>query len=353
MIKIEKQMNVPPWVSFGVPLASIVLALLVGAGFLLIVDYNPVEVYTVLFTGAFGSKYGLSETVVKATPLIFTGLGVAIAFRMLLWNIGAEGQLYLGAMAATWVALNYPQAPAYVLLPGMMAAGFLGGALWGLIPAIPRAWLGVNETLTTLMLNYVGILWVDYLVYGPWRDPKGFNFPLTAQFSSSASLPYLGNSRIHLGIVLALTAVVIFYLILKRTRWGYEIRVIGESESAAKYAGINVVRNILLVMFVSGGLAGLAGATEVSGIAHRLQHSISPGYGYTAIIVAWLGKLNPLAIVAVSFLLGGLLVGGYTMQTVGLPAAIVSMLQGTILFFVLGGEILTHYRVTFTGKRGN
>lgn len=349
-IRLEKRMTVSPWATVLVPTVSIILALLFGGLFLVFTGHNPLEVYRLMFSGAFGSAYGLSETVVKATPLILTGLAVAIAFRMLLWNIGAEGQLYMGAFAASWVALTFPDLPAFIMLPAMFVAGFLGGALWGLLPAIPRALMGVNETITTLMLNYVAILWVDYLVYGPWKDPNGFNFPLTAPFTEAATLPTFGGTRVHMGLIFALVAVIVLYVILKYTAWGYEIRVIGESQVAARYAGMNIMRNILLVMFLSGGLAGIAGMAEVAGITQRLQHGISPGYGYTAIIIAWLSKLNPWAIILVSFLLGGLLVGGYTIQTAGIPAATASMLQGAILFFVLGGEIFTRYRMTFSRR---
>ncbi|HHW41521.1 MAG TPA: ABC transporter permease [Syntrophomonadaceae bacterium] len=352
-LRVEKQIHVSPWISLFIPFISIVLALLVGAVFLSLTGNDPWKVYGVMFKGAFGSVFGLSECVVNAIPLLMTGLAVALAFRMLLWNIGAEGQFYMGAFAASWVALSFPHAPAYLVMPGMFLAGFAGGALWGLLPAIPRALLGVNETLTTLMLNYVAILWVDSLVYGHWRDPQGYNFPLTAQFSDAATLPSLGNTRIHAGVFLALAAAVVVHIILKHTVWGYEIRIIGESQKAAKYAGINVVKNILLVMMLSGGLSGLAGYCEVAGITHRLQESISPGYGYTAIIVAWLGKLNPWAIMVVSFLFGGFLVGGYTMQSAGLPAATVSILQGSILFFVLAGEILTRYRICLVERRND
>jgi ABC-type uncharacterized transport system permease subunit len=305
-----------------------------------------------MFKGAFGSAYGLSETVVKAIPLLLAGLGVAIAFKMLLWNIGAEGQLYMGAFAASYIALFHPDLPSYIMLPAMLVAGMLAGGLWALLTALPRALLGVNEVIISLMLNYVAILWVDYLVYGPWKDPQGFNFPLTAPFPESAILPVLGESRIHLGLVFGLIAAALLFLLLNRTRWGYEIRVIGESARAARYAGMNIVRNIMLVMFLSGALAGLAGFCEVAGITHRLQHGISPGYGYTAIIIAWLAKLHPGAVVLVSFLFGGLLVGGYTIQTMGLPAATVSMLQGAILFFLLGGEILNRYRIRLRIGRG-
>lgn len=341
----EKRLEPSRALAVVVPLAAVIMALGVAAVFLAATGYRPLQVYQDMLAGVLGSKYGLSETVVKAIPLMLAGLGVSVAFRMLLWNIGAEGQFYMGAFGASWVALTFPHLPAYVMLPAMFLAGMAMGGLWAVLPALPRAKWGVNEVITTLMLNYVAILWVDYLVYGPWKDPKGFNFPLTAPFSEAATLPTIAGTRIHLGLVFALVAAVLLAVVLWRTRWGYEIRVIGESPRAARYAGIKIERNIILVMLLSGALAGLAGMSEVAGITHRLQHGISPGYGYTAIIIAWLAKLHPAAIVLVSFLFSALIVGGYSVQTAGVPAATVSMLQGAILFFVLGGEIFTRYRL--------
>lgn len=341
----EKKLAPSPGSIILVPTLAVFLALVVGAFFLACTGRDPLALYGEMFLGVFGSAYGFSETVVKAIPLSLAGLGLGLAFRMQLWNIGGEGQLYMGACAATWVALSLPGQPAWILLPLMVLAGMIGGGLWAMLPALPRAYLGVNEIITSLMLNYVAILWVDYLVYGPWRDPAGFNFPLTATFTAGAILPSLGNSRIHAGLLFALLAAVVLYLILEHTRWGFEIKVIGESERAARYAGMSITRNILLVMVVSGALCGLAGMSEISGLAHRLQPGFSPGYGYTAIIIAVLARLNPLAVLPVAFLFGGLQVGGYLVQTSGVPAAIVSMLTGAILFFVLSGEILLRYRV--------
>ena len=277
-------------------------------------------------------------------PLLLCSLGVSVAFRMKLWNIGAEGQFHAGALGATWIALTYPGLPALVMIPLMFLLGFAAGAVWALLVAIPRAYLDVNETISSLMLNYVAILLTSYFVYGPWRDPEGFNFPLTARFSDSAILPTLFGTRIHWGIIVGLVTALILYLVFRFSKWGYAVRVIGESPSAARYAGMNIVRNILLVMIVSGGLAGVAGMVEVSGLAHRLQPGISAGYGYTAIIIAWLSRLNPWNIVITSFLFGALQVGSFAMQTAGLPAATVSLLHGLILFFILGGEIFTYYR---------
>lgn len=329
---------------------SVVLSLVLGGIFLYATGHDALKIYRLMFSGAFGSAYGVSETLVKAIPLMLSGLGISLAFRMKLWNIGAEGQIYMGAFAASWVALTYPGLPAYIMIPAMVLLGMAAGGLWALLPAIPRAYLGVNEILSTLMLNYVAILWVDYLVFGPWRDPKGFNFPLSAPFSEAARLPTLGQSRVHTGILFALIIAVIIFVIVNRTKWGFEIRVIGESEAAARYAGMDIGRNIMLVMLVSGAFCGLAGMTEVSGITGRLQHGLSPGYGYTAIIVAWLGQLNPFAIMLVSILFGGLQVGGYLVQTSGVPGAVATMLQGAILFFVLGAEILNQYRISVGSK---
>lgn len=345
-LHIERQPTPVRLMTYLVPVLSVLAALLLGALLLLASGQNPLLVYNAMFQGAFGSANGLAETLVKAIPLMLTGLGVSVAFRMLLWNIGAEGQLYMGAIFTTGLALYVmPSAPAILLIPAMIVAGFVGGGLWALIPAALRAYLKVNEIITSLMLNYIAILFSEWLVHGPWKDPKGFGFPGTPPLPDAAALPRIGTTRVHLGLLFGLLAAVAVYIILRRTWWGYEIRVIGENERAARYAGISINRNILLVMALSGGLAGIAGMSEITGIAHQLQRSFSPGYGYTAIIVAWLARLNPWLVVLVSVLFAGLLVGGDQLQiSMGLPAAIAPMLQGTILFFLLGGEILTHYR---------
>lgn len=344
-VRFEKRLNAS-WSSVLVISAlSVMLSLLLGGVFLYLTGHDAWEIYVLMFTGAFGSAYGISETLVKAIPLMLSGLGISLAFRMQMWNIGAEGQIYMGAFAASWVPLTFPGLPSYEMIPAMIVLGMAAGGLWALLPAIPRACLGVNEIISTLMLNYVAILWVEYLVFGPWRDPKGFNFPLSAPFAEAARLSTIGDSRVHSGIFFALVIAAIIYIIVNRTKWGFEIRVIGESEAAARYAGMDIRRNILLVMLLSGAICGLAGMTEVSGITGRLQQGLSPGYGYTAIIVAWLSKLNPFAILLVSILFGGLQVGGYLVQTSGVPASVATMLQGAILFFVLGGEIFNRYRI--------
>jgi len=333
-----------------VPVLSVLMALLFGGLFLFIYGAEAGETYIKMYQGALGTSYAFSETLVKAIPLMLAGLAVSLAFRMKLWNIGAEGQIYMGAFAASGIALSWGNQPAWFLITVMLLAGFLAGGLWGLITGVLRARWGVNETITTLLLNYVAILWVDSLVFGPWRDPQSLGFPLTPRFSMNAYLPTLGDSRVHIGLLIALLIAIIFYYLLNYTRWGYEIKVIGESHLAARYAGINVPRNIMLVMLISGGIAGIAGMIEVTGITHRLQSGISPGYGYTAIIVAWLGRLNPFAIIVVAFLMGALLVGGFAAQSSGIPFSIVLILQGSILFFLLAGEIFLKYRLKLSRR---
>ena len=349
----ERRLEPSRTIAILVPILSLILALMVGGVLLMLAGANPLETYKAMFEGAFGTKYARSETLVRAMPLMLTGLAVAIAFRIRFWNIGAEGQLVMGAVATAGVALFlFPDStmPPAALLILMGMAAFLGGALWGLIPAILKAYLQVNEIITTLMLNYVAILLMAYLYTGPWKDKEGFGFPGTASFKDFAALPrlpeQLGAGRVHLGLLVAVAAALIIWVVLSRTKWGYELRVIGENPSAAKYAGINLVRNILLVMIVSGGLAGLAGYGQVAGIAHRLQNGIAVGDGFTAIIIAWLAKLHPLGVLLVAVLFAGLTTGGDQLTiTMGLPAAMARVLQGAILFFVLGGDIFVRYRL--------
>jgi simple sugar transport system permease protein len=345
-ILFEKRLTRSRQATVLVPILSFVLALIFGGLILVAFGINPLEAYRVMVQGSLGSGYALSETLVKAIPLMLTGLGVSIAFRMLFWNIGAEGQLAWGGIAAAFVALFMSDfLPGFTIIPLMMLVAILAGAVWALIPAVLKAWIGVNEILTTLMMNYIAILMVEYLYHGPWRDPEGFGFPGSALFPEAAWLPRL-TGRVHIGLIFAILAAALVWFILQRTRWGYEIRVIGENPKAARYSGMSIARNIVLVMLLSGGLAGLAGMAEVSGITHRLYHGLTVGTGYTAIIVAWLAALNPWGVLVVGFLMAALIVGGDQIQiALGLPAAVAGVLQGAILFFVLGGSIFVNYRV--------
>jgi len=349
--RLELRLERSRKLEYFVPVASVLLALIVAGVLLLATGRNPLQAYGQMFSEAFGSAYGFSEVLVKATPLILCGLGVMLAFKMLFWNIGAEGQLHMGAWAATAVVMTGWEGSPWLMIPAMMLAGMLGGAAWALIPAILKVRLNCNEIITTLLMNYIAILWVAHFIYGPWKDPVSFGFPMTQQFPPGAQLLRFGDTRIHLGLVFALVAAVVLYYLQEKSRWGFEVAVTGGNPSAAEYAGMNAGRNVILVMLLSGGLCGLAGMVEVSGIQLKLLKDISPHaapYGYTAIIVAWLARLNPWGVVLVSILMGGLYVGGETVQiTMKLPVNIVLIIQALILFFVLGGDILSRYRLVF------
>lgn len=329
-----------------VPVASLLISLLLGAILLAACRVNPLSTYAAMFRGAFGSRSGLTGTVVKAIPLMLAGLAVSLAFRMEFWNIGAAGQLTLGGVAAAWVGLFVaPYLPGWAVLPAAIIAGCVAGALWAGIPAVLKARLSVDETLTTLMLNYVAIHFYEYLYNGPWRNPEGYGFPGTAALPETAWLPHVAP-RVHMGLVFALVAAALLWFILKYTRWGFELRIIGENLAAARYLGIDIAHNMVVTLLVSGALAGLAGACEVTGNLHRLSNGVPYDLGYTAIIVAWMAQLNPAGVLMVGVLMAGLLVGGDQLQIrMHLPAAIGLVLQGLVLFVLLAGTLLTEYRL--------
>ncbi len=347
-IRFEKRLNPSRNIQYLIPPISILVALGVGGLIMKLTGIEPLTAYKAMLVGALGSSYSISETLVKTTPLILASLAICVAFRMRFWNIGVEGQIVVGGFFAGAVALYLPvlweSIPGPLLLFAMFIAGFLGGALWGFIPAALRAYIGVNEILTTLLMNYVAIMLVQYVYVGPWRDPHGWGFPGSPQFVEKAYLPHFPGMRVHLGLIIGLVAAVIIWFILSRTKWGYQIRIIGENIKAAKYGGINVIGSTILVMVISGGLAGIAGMSEVSGIMHRLMDGLSAGNGYSAIIVAYIARLNPFASILVSFLLAVLLVGGDQLQiTMGLPASFALVLEGVILFLFLMGIIFENY----------
>jgi general nucleoside transport system permease protein len=358
-LKLEKRLKVSRSATFLVPIVSILLALVFGAILLNLVGANPWNTYQAMLDGAFGTPalwqqgryHNIIETLVKATPLILAGLAVAVAFRMRFWNIGAEGQLVMGGVAAAATALWLPEMlpflpeSRWVYLPIIMAASMLAGAFWALVPAFLKAYLKVDEIITTLMFNYIAILLYQYLFNIAWKDPDGFGFPGSAMIPDFTWLPRI-TGRLHWGLFIGIAAAVIVWIIMDRTHWGYEIRLIGESKNAGRYAGISLAGTILLVMFLSGGLAGLAGMSEVTGISYRLQRGLAVGTGFTGIIIAWLAQLNPLGVLLVAFLMAALIVGGEQIQmTMGLPASVSPVLQGAILLFVLGGSVFNRYRL--------
>lgn len=331
---------------FAAPIVSIAFALFV-AGFLLLASgVNPLDAYREIIIESVGSMYGLSETLVKTTPLIFAGLGVSLAFRMQIWNIGAEGQFALGAVGATWAALAFPHWPPYALLPLMLLCASIAGGLWGAIPAVLRLKLKANEIIVSLMLNYVGILILEYLVYGIWKDPGSFGFPMTKEFVPAAVVGRIGDTRLNWGLALCLGVGALMSVFLRSTRLGYELRACGENVRAARYARMPYAFLVVLVMAVSGALAGWAGFLEASAIIGRLQPSIMSGYGYTAIVVAWLANLNPVIIAVASFLLAGLRVGMETLQLdLQIPATFGGIMEGFILLAVLASGFFSRYRL--------
>lgn len=350
-IRIERRLETPAWLGPLVSLGAVVVALLLGAVVLALVGGDPWAAYAHIAKAAFGDIGVFSDTLVKATPLILTGLACSIAFHMKLWNIGAEGQFFAGALAASAVVLSgaLPETtPSPIMLGAMMLAGITGGALWGAIPGLLKARLKVNEIITTLMLNYIIIELVNFFVFAVWSEG---GFQMSKVFPKTAWLPRLTDYgkvvevfrglTTHAGLLLALVAVGIVWYILYRSVWGYEIRLIGDNPRAAEYAGLNITRNTVLVMMFSGALAGLAGMSEIAGVVHRLQTSISPGFGFSGIIVAWLAKLNPFVVVPVAVLFGGLILAGREIQPAGVPR----LIQGIILFMLIASEVLLRYRI--------
>jgi general nucleoside transport system permease protein len=350
-IRLEPRLTVSRWLSPALTLGAIAVALLISGAIIAAVGGDPVASFAHILNASFGSVGVLSDTLVKATPLILTGLACALAFRMRLWNIGAEGQFLLGAWGASAVVLVplVPAGtPAIVLIPLMMLAGMIAGGLWGLIPGLLKARLGVNEIIVTLMLNYIALFWIQFWVFGAWSEsgfqqtkafPREAWLPRLADFADS--VPAFGGLTVHLGFVFGLVAAGVMWLLLERSRWGYEIRLIGDSPRAARYAGIDIGKRVIVVFAISGALAGLAGMSEVNGAVHRLQDHISPGYGFTAIIVAYLAKFRPGRVVVASILFGALILAGREIQPSGVPA----MIQGIILFTLIVADVLVRYRV--------
>ena len=350
-IRLERRLEVPRWLPVVTTAGAVVVALVISGIVLWVAGGDPIPTFIHIVRSSFGSLGVLSDTLVKATPLILTGLACALAFRMRLWNIGAEGQFLMGAWGASAVVLIpiVPVGtPSIVTIPLMMAAATIVGGAYGAIPGILKATRGVNEIIVTLMLNYVAALWISYWVFGPWSEG---GFQLSRPFPREAWLPRLSDFAeqvpafsgltVHLGLVFGLVAAVLVRFLLFRSRRGYEIRLIGDSPRAARYAGINVARNTVIVFALSGALAGLAGMSEVSGVVHRLQQAISPGYGFTAIIVAYIAKLHPYGVIVAAIAFGALILAGREIQPSGIPA----MIQGIILFSLIASEVALRYRI--------
>lgn len=332
-------------------IAAFISALAAGGLFILFLGYNPIELYGTIISGAFRSKMAFQATIRFMIPLLMSSLGVAMAFKMRFWNIGAEGQIIVGAVCASYFALFHDTWPHFLLLLVMFAVGALGGGLWGLIPAYFKSKYDTNETLFTLMLNYIALHIITYLRDGPWKDPGSSGFPKIARFAPNAQLDKILG--VHFGWIIALILVFIVFIYLRYTKHGYEISVVGESKSTAKYAGMDVRKIILRTMAISGGICGITGMIQAAGSDMTLASSVAGGVGFTAIIVSWLAYLNPFGILLVSFLFSVLEKGSSVMQSAyGLSTYFASVLQGIILFFILGCEFFIRYKFVVSRKGG-
>lgn len=338
------------WGETFLPVVAVAAALVVGAVMLLALNVNPFEAYGAMLTGVAGSVSGFTQALVKATPLLLVGLGITIAFRGGVINIGGEGQLIVGALAATAVALALPEWPGVVLLPMTLAAGIVGGAAWGGVPGALKARLGVNEILSTIMMNQIAIQLANYLLRGPMIDPA--EIAAGTQIAQSAQLPeqvwlvrLVPRTLLNAGAIIAVVAAVLVYIFLWRTTVGYRIRAVGLNPDAARFAGIRVPLYQALSLILGGAFAGLAGAVEVLGVQHRMLEGLSGGYGFSGIVAALFGKLHPLGMIPSSILFGGLLVGADKMQrAVQVPSALIGTLLGLIVLFVVSSDIWVRYR---------
>ncbi len=358
-VKLEARAESSRAMAYLAPVLAVAFTLLGGSLLFAFLGFNPLDALYAFFIAPLSSVYGLTEWALKATPLALIAAGLAIGFRANVWNIGAEGQLTLGGIfgggVALWAYDAAPTASAWWLVPLMLVIGAVGGLLWAALPAFLKTRFNANEILTSLMLTYVATLLLSYLVHGPWRDPDGFNFPESRVFQDAALLPTLiENTRLSWGFPLAILLVSLCWLLLARGFVGFQIRVVGLSPRAASYAGFSQKKLTWFCLLLSGGLAGLAGVMEVAGPIGQLQPSISPGYGFTAIIVAFLGRLHPLGILLAAALMALSYLGGETAQiTLGLPLAVTGVFQGMLLFFLLATDVLILYRVRWTGLQGS
>jgi simple sugar transport system permease protein len=352
---LTRRENVPLWMKLASPLAAVALTLISGAVMFTLMGLDPLKALNVYFVSPLSDGWALQEVAVKATPLVLIAVGLMLCYQSNNWNIGAEGQFVMGAIFGAALAIGTHGAPnGPWLMPAMMLAAMLGGGLFGLIPAALKTRFGANEILTSLMLVYVAELFLDWLVRGPWRDPQGFNFPQTVMFEKEAILSPLigGGGRLTIGAFVALAAVILAWVVVSRMLKGFEIRLVGEAPRAARFAGFSDKRTTWAVFAISGALAGLAGVIEVTSTMGQLQPTISPGYGFTAIIVAFLGRLNPIGCLVAGLFLAVTFIGGENAQiALRLPLDVTRVFQGMLLFYVLACDALLAFRVSLAPRQ--
>ncbi len=353
MIRLEARPEPSKLFGWASPLIAVAATLVVGFVVFTALGKNPLEAFHAFFVKPVESLYGLGELLLKATPLMLIAVGLAAGSRANVWNIGAEGQLTMGAIAGGGVALALHGSESSLVLPAMLVAGAAGGMAWAAIPAWLRTRFNANEILTSLMLVYIATLVLSLLVHDHWRDPEGFNFPQSKMFTEAALLPnLLAETRLNIGFLFALAVVFAGWVFLQKSYAGYQMRVAGLAPAAAHYAGISAPRTVWMGLLIGGGCAGIAGVGEVAGPIGQLLPSVSPGYGFAAIIVAFVGRLHPVGILLASLLMSLLYLGGESAQlNLALPSAVTGLFQGTLLFFLLAADVFIHYRVRTTRPR--
>lgn len=350
----RRQLESKLWVYMS-PVLALVLTLLAGALLFRIMGVDVAQALYTFFIEPISTPYGLAELGVKATPLVLIGVALSLGFRAGVWNIGAEGQLILGGVFGGGVALLFYEQEGFYILPLILLAGAIGGMLWASIVAWLRTRFNANEILTSLMLTYVAALLLSYLIHGPWKDPDGYSFPQSRIFSDSAILPIIvDGTRLHFGAIIAVVVVLIAWGVLARTLLGFQIKVMGDAPDAGTHAGFSQKKVIWMTLLMSGGAAGLAGVIEVVGPIGQLLPSISPGYGFTAIIVAYVGRLHPVGVLFAGLLLALSYLGGESAQIeLNLPLAVGGVFQGLLLFFLLACDVLIHYRLRLTPNKAS
>jgi simple sugar transport system permease protein len=343
-LRLERRQETPAWIQIALPLIAVAVALVICSGLVALTGVNVGEAYSILFLSTFQSGYDIEDTLVKAAPLLFTGLAVAVAFRAKFWNIGAEGQLMAGAIAACWIGERL-WLPAFGLVPLMVVAAAIFGALWALIPALLKVRLKVDDVVSTLLLNFIMLYGVTALLEGPWRDPKS-GYPNSPSIRPEAEFPILFGYQLHLGIFLALGAAILIWWVMSRTTLGFSIRAVGHNPAAANYAGLSVGRTIVVAALISGALAGLAGAGEVGGVRYQVTADLTSGYGYAGIVIATLAELSPIGAIPAALFFAIIFNGAGTMsRSLGVPIYLADVIQGTALMCMVAIRLFAVYRL--------
>ena len=351
--RLEQREHVSPWLVFFAPIGAVIFSLMIASILIILAGVNPIESYIKLFVGAFGSKNAIAETLARATPLILTGLAAAIAFRAKFWNIGAEGQLYAGALAVTFFGTGLIQLPSFLMIPFLFLVGALAGGLLLLPLVLLRNYYKVDEVVTTLLTNFIIVLLVGYLLEGPWKDPMSLGWPQGASVIDQGVLPQiLSRTRLHLGFIFSIFFAILIWIIISKHLIGYQIKAVGFNPSAANHSGVPVLKTIFIVALLSGGMAGMAGVTETAGLKGYLTLDLSPGFGYAGIAVAMLAALHPLGVIASGIFLASIYVGADAMsRSMNVPTYLADVIVAITILCVLVSLIINQYKFRFLEQR--